>query len=133
MPELLIHFALPFASLSMIGVRPKIAFVASIFAIMPDLDVLLNVHKSITHSFILLFLVSFIAYSLLKKSYGELILICFIGFASHLFLDLFSGYTPILWPLYDKSIRISLGLDAHLGNSFTLTPYAQILATPISF
>ncbi|MCP8305279.1 MAG: metal-dependent hydrolase [archaeon] len=133
MPEPLIHFAVPFASLYMVGVRSRMVLAASVFALLPDLDVLLNVHKSITHSILLLFLASFITYSLLRKKYGELILICSLGFASHLLLDLFSGYTPILWPLWDRSVWISIGLNAQFGNPFILAPKADILTAPISF
>ena len=132
MPEPLIHFAVPFASLSLIGVKPKLALIASIFAVLPDLDVLFYVHKSITHSIILLLLITITAYSFLKKSYGELILLCSLGVASHMILDLFSCYTPILWPLYDRSLWVSFGLNAHFGSPFKLIPSLQILTEPTS-
>lgn len=41
--------------------------------------------------------------------------------ASHLVLDIFAGYTPILWPLYGYL------------SSPSLTPSAQLLTKPITF
>ena len=58
MPEPLIHFAVPFASLRAFGVDLRKAVLVSLVAVAPDLDVLFNVHRSQTHSVIMLAVVA---------------------------------------------------------------------------
>jgi hypothetical protein len=59
MPELLLHFAIPFSiSAPIIGV--KRAIVVGIVGMLPDVDALLHVHRSMTHSIIILTILSLI-------------------------------------------------------------------------
>jgi membrane-bound metal-dependent hydrolase YbcI (DUF457 family) len=45
-----VHFAVPFSALVSAGVKPKKAFLASLFSLLPDFDALFLVHRSFSHS-----------------------------------------------------------------------------------
>ncbi len=121
MPEPLIHFAIPFTALIIIGIRPKNAFLASLIALTPDLDALVGIHRSPTHSFIM---IGIAASTILVLSRGRPAfrfgLISVGAVLSHILLDLFQTYTPALWPLYDKYIWIKVTLDTYSGGPIGL-------------
>jgi membrane-bound metal-dependent hydrolase YbcI (DUF457 family) len=99
MPELLLHFAIPFSiSAPIIGV--KRAIVVGIVGMLPDVDALLHVHRSMTHSIIILTILSLIplyitSFKLKEKS---LALLSFISLTTHPIMDMFQTYTPIIYP-----------------------------------
>jgi len=134
--EPLIHFVVPFTALTLVGVKTKKALPISLLALLPDLDALFLVHRSLSHS---LFVVLVVAMSLLLLTYKlRLRVYGYVGLgllavASHLVLDLFSGYTPLLWPLYGYSLWVQAGLVAHIGSSPSLTPSLKLLKEPIAF
>jgi membrane-bound metal-dependent hydrolase YbcI (DUF457 family) len=61
MPELLLHFAVPF-SISAPIVRVKRATLVGIVGMPPDVDALLHVHRSMTHSLIILTIFSLLPF-----------------------------------------------------------------------
>jgi len=54
LPEPLLHFAVPFVSLEAAGVDWRRALFASVVALTPDLDLSSHVHRSQTHSVVVL-------------------------------------------------------------------------------
>ncbi len=131
-----IHFAVPLLALTLAGVEPRRAIPLSLLALVPDLDALFLLHRSPSHSIILLMAFGLplllLAYrfnrGLLRGlSYGLL------SIASHPILDLFNGYTPILWPLYGYSLWVRAGLQAQIGGSLSLKPSLRIYAEPTVF
>ena len=134
--EPLIHFIVPFIALTLVGVEFRKALPISLLAVLPDLDALFLVHRSLSHSVVVVLsvMVPFVLLTYKFKprfySYGFLAL---MSVASHLVLDLFAGYTPILWPLYGYSVWIQAGLVAHVGSSPSLALSAQLLTEPITF
>jgi hypothetical protein len=48
--EPIVHFAVPFSALVSAGVKPKKAFFASLFSLLPDFDALFLVRRSFSHS-----------------------------------------------------------------------------------
>jgi membrane-bound metal-dependent hydrolase YbcI (DUF457 family) len=136
MPEPLIHFIVPFSVLIMCGIRvKKSAFFASL-AILPDLDVLFHIHRSFSHSifFILLFCAPAIIIATVKHSnmlYA--VLIATLVILSHPFMDLFTYFTPIFWPLYDYSIYIIVELMTNMNNVSQLHLLFDIKLEPVVF
>jgi hypothetical protein len=134
--EPIIHFIVPFIALTLVGVEAKKALPVSLLAVLPDLDALFLVHRSLSHSIVVVLSVMVPLLLLTYKfkprlhSYAFLAL---LALASHLILDLFAGYTPILWPLYGYSVWIQAGLVAHIGSSPSLALSAQLLKEPITF
>ena len=119
MPEPLIHFIVPFIILASLGLTLKKSVLLSSIAILPDFDVLFHVHRSITHSAVFLILICIPIIAFVKLKYpnyfhdsitGSLVLL------SHPILDVFHTYTPILYPLYNKSIHIVCELITDMNN-----------------
>ncbi len=123
MPEPLIHFIIPLFLLIILGLNLKKAVLISSLAIIPDLDVLFHVHRSVSHSIIFIFAIIIPIILILnylhigKKS--EMILATLV-ILSHPFMDMFNGATPILWPLFDKSIYIFTELTTNMNNVLDL-------------
>jgi len=121
--ELLLHFAIPFAAFSYFR-RPRKAFVASFIALLPDVDALLvGVHRSASHSFVVVLALCGITLLLIRVVRPRLLglgLLATLGLSSHLLLDLFTTYTPIFWPLVGWSLFISLDGEVYVSESVNL-------------
>jgi hypothetical protein len=136
MPEPLIHFIVPFSVLVMCGIGvKKSAFFAS-FVILPDLDVLFHVHRSFSHSvfFILLFCAPVIIITAARHSkrvYDATIVTLVI--LSHPFMDLFTYFTPIFWPLYNNSIYIIAEMTTNMNNISQVHLLFDIKLEPVVF
>ncbi|MEM1839460.1 MAG: metal-dependent hydrolase, partial [Candidatus Bathyarchaeia archaeon] len=108
MPEPAIHFSVIFAlSAPRLGV--KRALILSAIALLPDLDALFHLHRSMSHSLILLslswLLVLTVIYSI-KRVYFRFGILCFLVLLSHPIMDCFQNYTPILYPMLDRSLWV---------------------------
>ena len=68
----------------------------------------------------------------IKLGHSRFSLMAFLALLSHPVLDLFSGYTPILWPLCD-SLWIKTELGFHVGSSVKLIPSFELLSEPTVF
>lgn len=110
MPEPALHFSVIFAlSIPRLGVKK--AILLSSLALLPDLDIILYVHRSISHSIVLLsviYLPTLMAIYILKRRYFRLALLCFLAILSHPLMDCFQTYTPILYPIIDESLWIKV-------------------------
>ncbi|MEM0313399.1 MAG: glycosyltransferase [Candidatus Bathyarchaeia archaeon] len=133
--EPLIHFMVPFVALVLLGLSSKRALPLALLALAPDLDALFLVHRSLSHSIVVLaaaFLPTFIiAYKL-----GRGIRTCALAFsalASHVLLDTFSGATPLFWPIYREALWVRADLTVHVGASVNLNPGMALVTEPITF
>ena len=67
-----IHFIVPFIALTLVGVKFRRALPVSLLALLPDLDALFLVHRSLSHSLIVLLMVAVpllaLAYKLCLRS-----------------------------------------------------------------
>lgn len=136
MPEPLIHFIIPFILLVMFGFNMKKATFFSLFALLPDLDVLFHIHRSFSHSIFFLFLFAVPAIVLTSKFYknyrGDVIIISLV-ILSHIFMDCFDNYTPVFWPLYNESILIVAELTTNMNNVMDLNFIFNVTVKPIAF
>ncbi|MBS7644127.1 metal-dependent hydrolase [Candidatus Bathyarchaeota archaeon] len=135
MSELLLHFAVPFAVFSYFR-RPKEAFLLSLVALLPDLDVLIGIHRSWTHSVIVVLAFCGVALLLVRVLRPKLLGLGFLAvlaLISHLLLDLFTTYTPLLWPLISQSFFVSFNLGVRMGESMRVYVLPKVLVMPTSF
>ena len=132
--EPLIHFTVPFAFFTALGVKTKKALLLSLLALTPDLDVLFHIHRSASHSLVILSAVfaPLLALTWNKKPYRGMALLGFAAVASHLILDL-AGYTPILYPLISDSFRVSFNCDIHYGSVPALSFNFMVESIPTAF
>lgn len=132
----LIYFIIPFFLLAASGIAIKKATLISSLAILPDLDVLFHIHRSFSHSifFILLFAVP--AIIITKKSYFDRFhdtIIAALVILSHPFMDAFTFYTPILWPIFDRSIYIVTELTTNMNHVMDMNLNINIIFKPVIF
>ena len=120
------HFILPFVALLLLGLDEKKAFLMGLLGIVPDLDVLFLYHRTLSHSVVVigLFCLPFILYCWRVRPHrlGDSWL-CFLVLASNPLLDVFFGFTPVLWPLYPYAVSLRMGLNIHIGKESTLSPF----------
>ena len=135
MVELLLHFTIPLTILLALNVKLRRAILYSLIALLPDIDAIFLVHRSITHSALI---ITSIMIALLYLKHKNKIsmktwIITYLMLLSHLILDLFTGYTPILWPIINQSIWINTELITHIGSTPTLSLKIIILSKPTTF
>jgi len=134
--EPIIHFTVPFIALTLVSVEFRKALPISLLGVLPDLDVLFLVHRSFSHSIVVILSamapLQLLTYKFKPRLHGYVFL-ALLAVASHLVLDLFAGYTPLLWPLYGHSVWIQAELVAHIGGSASLSPSIKLLTKPITF
>jgi hypothetical protein len=130
--EPLLHVVLPFTALVLGGVKPHKAAPLAVLGIVPDLDALFLVHRSISHSAVILSLAwaPILAITYFKPRYRKLGLLVLL---SHPVIDMMGSSTPILWPLLDTSIHISLSLNGKVGEGVSLIPRVEVQRTATVF
>lgn len=118
MVEALLHFAVPFASLRAFGLDWRRTLFVSILALAPDLDILFHVHRSLSHSLVVLAVIvlPILAIAHKHKAITNLTLLATVGVITHLALDIFGAYTPLLWPISNQAIEIITSLTLHMGS-----------------
>ena len=130
------HFVLPFVAFMLLGLDLRRALPIAVLGIVPDLDVLFLVHRSVSHSVIVIGLVTFpfFMYSWkFKPEWLSTTWLCFLALSSNPILDLFFGFVPVFWPLYPFSIWLKVGLDVRLGSDFILIPFLNFVQVPTVF
>ncbi|MGC9069642.1 MAG: metal-dependent hydrolase, partial [Thermoprotei archaeon] len=135
MPDPLTHFSVAFAiTAPFIGI--KRAIIAATISLLPDLDTLLHIHRSATHSIIIILAITIpiiITTKTKKPNHTKITLLYTIALLTHPILDTFQTYTPILYPLTTYSILININAGIIIDN--TLKPYINttIQTTPTNF
>lgn len=127
--EPLTHFVLPLAALLLLGLDLRKAAPLALLGLLPDLDALLLIHRSISHSIAimaLLFLPLLLYARRYRPDHQRTVILAFLVTASHPILDL-GGLTPILWPIYPYSISVRLALNGVLGEGMGLSPMVEII------
>jgi membrane-bound metal-dependent hydrolase YbcI (DUF457 family) len=126
--EPLLHFVLPLVALLLLNIDLKTAISLALLGLLPDLDAVLLIHRSISHSIPVLALLA-LPLLLLARRYKPLhqktVIIAFLVAASHSVLDL-SGLTPILWPIYPYSISINGSLNGVMSKEIGLIPKLNV-------
>jgi len=134
MVEPLLHFSIPFAASMLLGTKTKKALVISVFALLPDLDILFYIHRSFSHSAIFILFIGGIATTLLWRTrYREYALLATVGSLSHVMLDMFTSYTPVLWPIYNQSLWVVIESEVHMASLPIPSLIVNILTKPVVF
>lgn len=113
--DLLTHVFLPLALVygaRMNGVGNRSIVLLSFFAILPDSDVVLGVHRGLFHSLLFVVPVIVVAFFVAKK-YAKYV--AFFLF-SHLFLDFITGGIPFLYPVVGTGFGMEFPLVLKFGS-----------------
>jgi len=131
--EPLLHFTIPFVVLVLAGIHVRKALPISALTLIPDLDVLFHIHKSISHSITIPMAVAMLLLLRRRVMDRNVVATSLLAVCSHSILDVFTGYTPIFWPLFVESIWLQVDVWGHMGSSLGFDPSCRILAEPSSF
>jgi membrane-bound metal-dependent hydrolase YbcI (DUF457 family) len=136
MPDLLAHYASSVLVATRVRVKTRIALLIGLVSLIPDVDALLRIHKWITHSLVLVALIAVPLVILVywrRRRYFGLALATLLIYTLHLLLDIFTGPTPILYPLAD-SILIKIQVKgASTTTGITVTPSITVVTVKPDF
>jgi membrane-bound metal-dependent hydrolase YbcI (DUF457 family) len=134
--EPLLHVVVPFAALILLGIKPRVAAPIAMLGMLPDLDALLLTHRSLSHSVIILSL----AYApvlavtwFLRPQWRGYVVIGLLVLILHPVTDMMGGYTPVLWPILNDSIRLNLSLNGRISEGVTISPTMSVQSIPTVF
>lgn len=102
---------------------------ASLIALAPDLDAFLHVHRSESHSLVVLALVALplVILTRNRRTLRTLVLLGAFGVLVHLVLDLFQSATPLFSPLLHESFWISTTLKLGVGGTTFISGSPRLL------
>ena len=126
--DILTHLFIPLIAVYVIGVnkvKPPYLFLLSFFAILPDFDVFIGVHRGLFHSLIFLIPLSasiLLLEYLVKNRIRYSLLAVFFMF-SHIFLDFLSGGVPFLYPFINTGLGVEFPFVIEFGSSVTITEF----------
>jgi hypothetical protein len=136
MPEPLVHFIVPFSVLIMCGMGiKKSAFIASL-AIVPDVDVLFHVHRSVSHSVFFILLLCAPVIVITAATYAKHTtdtVIASLVILSHPFMDSFTYFTPLFWPLYNNAVYIIAEMTTNMDNVSQVHLLLDLKLEPVVF
>jgi len=124
MPDLLAHFASG-VLVARVRVDTRVTLLVGLVGLTPDVDALLRIHRWVTHSLVLVALFTtplvILVYWRGRRYFG-LALATLLIYTLHLLLDVFTGPTPIPYPLAD-SIWVKIQLNGALtATGITVNP-----------
>jgi len=104
--------------------------------LLPDVDALLRVHRWFTHSLVVIALSAVPLLALVyvrRRGWVGLALLALLIVALHPVTDVFTGQTPVLWPLADSVwIRVSVsGTSSSTG--VAVVPSIEVIASRPDF
>ena len=126
--EPLLHVVLPFAAMVLGGVSPRRAAPLALLGVLPDLDALFLVHRSLSHSVLVLALAwaPIAAITFWRPEHRGAAAFGLLVLLSHPVLDMMGSSTPILWPLLGDSIYLRLALNGRVGAGVSLSPRVEV-------
>ena len=131
----MVHYVLPLAALMLLGVKPRTSATLAILGVIPDVDALMLVHRSLSHSIVVMGLIIAPLYVIARYRYPGLqrtLYLAFLVLVSHPVLDL-ESMTPILWPITSNSIMLRLSLNGVMQEGFSLKPAIVLSSEPTVF
>lgn len=137
MPDLLTHYTVSYLVLVRVFSLKK-ALALSLIGLLPDIDVVLGVHRWSTHSLLLAgatALPIMLAAAHLKHRYLAQIVALTTVYLMHIAMDLLTAPTPVLYPLLHQAHTLRIHITGALSSSNTpkLLPTVKLETTPIDF
>jgi len=133
--EPLLHYVLPLVALILLGEKPRTAAILATLGVLSDIDALLLIHRSLSHSIIIIGLIYsplFVYARLRRPELLRTFILAFLVSISHPIMDL-ASMTPILWPIYQNSVSLKLSLNGVIQDGLTFKPRLNINQSPTDF
>jgi hypothetical protein len=135
MPDLLTHYMASYLMARTI-VEPRRALLLALVGLLPDVDVLLLVHRWVTHSIPVELLASAPLLALTytyRRGYFGVVVLAVLLYILHIVMDLLTGLTPALWPLA-PALALNIGVNGAYGvDGVKVTPGFGIIVEPVDF
>jgi len=135
MPDLLTHYMASYLIARTI-VEPRRALLLALVGLLPDVDVLLLVHRWVTHSIPVELLASAPLLALTytyRRGYFGVVVLAVLLYTLHIAMDLLTGLTPALWPLA-PALALNIGVNgAYSVNGVKITPGFEVVVGPADF
>jgi len=130
MPDLLTHYVTSLL-IATRALPMRHAVLLALVGLLPDVDALLKIHRSATHS-LLLVAAAALAIPALRRHAKHTALALAI-YALHIVLDVFTAPTPALWPIVEESYAITIKIDGTVADKIAIAPHIEINAEPTHF
>ena len=135
-PDLLTHYAFSLLLASR-QIRLRQAILIAIIGILPDVDVLLRIHRWLTHSLIITLIPMLIAVILSKKYRPKLqkhLTLVSTIYTLHIVMDIFTAPTPFLWPIVDQAYMLNIRLSSIVSqNNIAIASQISVYSEIIDF
>ena len=119
MSDLLTHYVISYLVSTRVF-KFKESLVIALVGLLPDIDVLLMIHRWISHSLLIPTLTLPLVPLIIKylgRDYLKYLVVPVILYILHIILDLFTAPTPILWPISTQSYSLGVKLDGVLSDT----------------
>jgi len=119
MSDLLTHYVISYLVSTRVF-KFKESLVIALVGLLPDIDVLLMVHRWVSHSLLIPTLTLPLILLIIKylgKDHLKYLVVPVALYMLHIFLDLFTAPTPILWPISTQSYSLGVKLDGVLSDT----------------
>jgi hypothetical protein len=135
MPDLLTHYMVSYLVARAL-VEPRRALLLALVGLLPDVDALLLVHRWVTHSIPVALLASApllaLTYAYRREYFGVAVLAVLL-YTTHVVMDVFTGLTPIMWPLA-PALAVNIEVNGVYGvNGVRVTPGFEVVVGPVDF
>jgi hypothetical protein len=135
MPDLLTHYMASYlVARALVG--PRRTLLLAFVGLLPDVDALLLVHRWVTHSIPVELLASApllaLTYTYRREYFGVVVLAVLL-YTTHVVMDVFTGLTPIMWPLA-PALAVNIEVNGVYGvNGVRVTPGFEVVVGPVDF
>jgi membrane-bound metal-dependent hydrolase YbcI (DUF457 family) len=135
MPDLLTHYMASYlVARALVG--PRRALLLAFVGLLPDVDVLLLVHRWVTHSVPVALPASTPLLALTyayRREYVGVTVLAVLLYTMHIVMDLLTGLTPIMWPLA-PALALNIGVNGVYGiDGVKVTPGFEVVVGPVDF
>ncbi len=121
-------------------IKRRYALLIAFVGLLPDIDVLLRIHRWVTHSIVAPLIITIVAVVIYWCSEGKirslmkLLLISTFIYVLHIVMDLFTAPTPILWPILKQSYMVSVDVEGSISiNYIGINPEVKVITEPSVF
>ena len=135
MPDPVTHYVSSYL-IARAALKPRYAALLALVGLLPDIDTLLRIHRWITHSVPVAFLVAapvLLFMSVKLRKFSRFATLALLIYVLHIVLDMFTAPTPALWPLY-SSVWVRVELTGALTVSgLAVYPEVEVVTRPADF
>ncbi len=129
MPTLVLHLSLGLMMAIALRLDLLSTLIVLFSSVVPDLDVILNEHRSISHS-LLVVVPLVVFFRFLSGVWKVRLVVCILAYVFHLVMDSLGSPAPLLWPFLRDYLRIILRGYIEFVKSFSIRFELRVVKVP---